>query len=108
PVGRAVSVLPAQPGSPLLRLSDAEDGGELGRAGAVAAAGVLLVLVGSAATGYVRLPPLAPRAAGVPQGPIVIHRREVLQGSPGAVVKGGIVVAHDDVHIHNVTVLGGQ
>jgi len=107
-VGWLVSFLLAQAGYPLLRLSYAEDGGELGRAGAVAAAGVLLVLVGSAATWYVRLPPVVHLAAGVHQGPIVIHRREVLQGSPGAVVKGGIVVAHDDVHIRNVTVLGGQ
>ena len=107
-MGWLVSFLLAQAGYPLLRLSYAEDGGELGRAGAVAAAGVLLVLVGSAATWYVRLPPVVHLAAGVHQGPIVIHRREVLQGSPGAVVKGGIVVAHDDVHIRNVTVLGGQ
>jgi Right handed beta helix region len=107
-VGWLVSFLLGQAGYPLLRLSYAEDGGELGRAGAVAAAGVLLVLVGSATTWYLRRPPVVHLAAGVHQGPIVIHRREVLQGSPGAVVRGGIVVAHDDVHIRDVTVLGGQ
>jgi hypothetical protein len=107
-VGWLVAFLLSQAGYPLLRLSYAEDGGELGRAGAIAAAGVLLVLVGSAATWYVRRPPVVHLAAGVHQGPIVIQRREVLEGAPGAVVKGGIVVAHDDVHIRNVTVLGGQ
>ena len=69
---------------------------------------MLLVLVGSAATWYVRQPPVVHLAAGVHKGPLVIRRREMLQGSPGAVVKGGIVVAHDDVHIRDVTVLGGQ
>jgi hypothetical protein len=107
-VGWLVAFLLSQAGYPLLRLSYAEDGGELGRAGAIAAAGVLLVLIGSAATWYVRRPPVVHLAAGVHQGPIVIRRREVLVGAPGAVVKGGIVVAHDDVHIRNVTVLGGQ
>jgi hypothetical protein len=107
-VGWLVAFLLSQAGYPLLRLSYAEDGGELGRAGAIAAAGVLLVLIGSAATWYVRRPPVVHLAAGVHQGPIVIQRREVLEGAPGAVVKGGIVVAHDDVHIRNVTVLGGQ
>jgi hypothetical protein len=38
----------------------------------------------------------------------VITRREVLQGAPGAVVRGGIVVAHDDVQIRDVTVVGGE
>jgi hypothetical protein len=107
-VGWLVAFLLSQAGYPLLRLSYAEDGGELGRAGAIAAAGVLLVLIGSAATWYVRRPPVVHLAAGVHQGPIVIQRREVLEGAPGAVVRGGIVVAHDDVHIRNVTVLGGQ
>jgi hypothetical protein len=37
----------------------------------------------------------------------VIRQREILQGKPGAVVRGGIVVAHDNVQIRNVTVLGG-
>ena len=38
----------------------------------------------------------------------MITRREVLQGDPGAVVRGGIVVAHDDVQIKDVTVVGGE
>jgi Right handed beta helix region len=97
-----------QAGYPLLRLSYAEDGGELGPAGAVPAVGVLLALVGCAATWYVRRPPVVHLAAGVYRGPLVIRQREILQGAPGAVVRGGIVVAHDDVEIRDVTVLGGQ
>ena len=98
----------AQAGFPLLRLSYSEDGGELGRAGPVAAGAVLLALIGSAATWYAHLPPVVTLSAGVHQGPLVIRQREILQGKPGAVVRGGIVVVHDDVQIRNVTVLGGM
>ncbi len=37
----------------------------------------------------------------------MITHREVLQGEPGAVVRGGIVVRHDNVEIRNLTVVGG-
>ena len=106
--GWLTSFLLAQAGFPLLRLGYAEDGGELGRVGVVAAAAVFLAFAGSAATYVVRLPPVVHLGAGVHQGPLVITRREVLQGSPGAVVRGGIVIAHDDVQIKNVTVVGGE
>jgi Right handed beta helix region len=102
------SVVLAQAGFPLLRLGYAEDGGELGRIGAVAGIAVILAFAGSAATYVVRLPPVVHLRAGVHQGPLVITQREVLQGEPGAVVRGGIVVAHDDVQIKDVTVIGGQ
>ena len=105
--GWLASFVLAQAGFPLLRLGYAEDGGELGRIGPAAAAAVLLALIGSAATWYVRLPPVVTLSAGVHQGPLVIRQREILQGKPGAVVRGGIVVAHDDVQIRNLTVLGG-
>jgi Right handed beta helix region len=106
--GWLAALLLGQAGFPLLRLGYAEDGGELGRLGGVAAAGVVLAFAGSAATYVVRLPPVVHLSAGVHQGPLVITRREVLQGEPGAVVRGGIVVAHDDVQIRNVTVVGGE
>ncbi|MFL5942479.1 MAG: right-handed parallel beta-helix repeat-containing protein [Gaiellaceae bacterium] len=106
--GWLASVVLAQAGFPLLRLGYAEDGGELGRVGAVAGGAVLLAFVGSAATWYVRLPPVVHLGIGVHQGPLVIRHREILQGEPGAVVRGGIVVAHDDVQIRDVTVLGGE
>jgi hypothetical protein len=106
--GWLASVVLAQAGFPLLRLGYAEDGGELGRVGGVAAAALVLAFAGSAATYVVRLPPVVHLSAGVHQGPLVIKQREVLQGEPGAVVRGGIVVAHDDVQIKNVTVIGGD
>ena len=106
--GWLATVALAQAGFPLLRLGYAEDGGELGRIGGVAAVAVVLALAGSAATYVVRLPPVVHLDAGVHRGPLVITRREVLQGEPGAIVRGGIVVAHDDVHIRNVTVVGGE
>jgi len=106
--GWLASVVLAQAGFPLLRLGYAEDGGELGRAGALAAVAVALAFVGSAGTWYARLPPVVHLGAGVHQGPLVIRQREILQGEPGAVVRGGIVVAHDDVQIRDVTVLGGE
>lgn len=103
-----LSFVLAQAGFPLLRLGYAEDGGELGRMGLTAGAAVALALVGSAATWYARLPPVVHLDAGIHQGPLVITHREVLQGEPGAVVRGGIVVAHDDVQIRNLTVVGGE
>ena len=106
--GWLASVVLGQAGFPLLRLGYAEDGGELGRTGAVAAGVVLLAFVGSGATWFARLPPVVHLSAGVHQGPIVIRHREILQGEPGAVVRGGIVVAHDNVQIRDVTVLGGE
>jgi parallel beta helix pectate lyase-like protein len=106
--GWLAGVILGQAGFPVLRLGYAEDGGELGRVGGVAAAGLMLALAGSAATYVVRLPPVVHLSAGVHQGPLVITKREVLHGEPGAVVRGGIVVAHDDVEIKDVTVVGGR
>jgi hypothetical protein len=105
--GWLTSVVVAQVSLPLLRLGYAEEGGELGRIGGVAAAALVLAFAGSAATYVVRLPPVVHLSAGVHQGPLVIRQREVLQGEPGAVVRGGIVVAHDDVQVKGVTVIGG-
>ncbi|HXY86027.1 MAG TPA: right-handed parallel beta-helix repeat-containing protein [Gaiellaceae bacterium] len=101
------AVVLAQAVFPSLRLGYAEDGGELGRLGGVAAAAIALVLFGAGATAYAQRPPVVHLSAGVHQGPLVITRREVLQGDRGAVVRGGIVVAHDDVEIKDVTVVGG-
>jgi hypothetical protein len=105
--GWLLAVVLGQAGFPLLRLGYAEEGGELGHTGLVAGAAIVLALAGSTATYVVRLPPVVHLGAGVHKGPLVIRRREILQGSPGAIVRGGIVVAHDDVQIRGVTVLGG-
>jgi nitrous oxidase accessory protein NosD len=93
---------------PLVRLTYAQDGGELGRAGPVVAAAILAVLSGAAGTAYAMQPPLVHLAAGVHKGPLVIVRRETLVGDPGAVVRGGIVVRASGVTIRNISVLGGQ
>jgi hypothetical protein len=93
---------------PFVRLGYAEDGGELGRPGVVAAAVVGVVLAGSASVAYALRPPVVHLAAGVHQGPLVITRREVLVGQPGAVVRGGIVVRANGVTIRNVSVVGGE
>ncbi len=93
---------------PLLRLGYAEEGGELGRLGAVSAALIGVVLAGSASVAYALRPPVVHLAAGVHQGPLVITRREVLVGAPGAIVRGGIVVRANGVTIRNVSVVGGE
>jgi hypothetical protein len=92
---------------PLWRLSYAEDGGELGRAGVVLAAAVAVPLAAALGLWVIRLPPTVHLAAGVHQGPLVLDRRQNLVGDPGAIVLGGIVVRHDDVKISNVRVVGG-
>ena len=97
-----------QVGFPLLRLGYAEDGGELGRLGGVSALAVGVALAAAAATAYAGLRPVVHLAAGVYNGPLVINRREVLIGDPGAIVKGGIVIAADDVTVENVSVVGGD
>jgi Right handed beta helix region len=95
-------------GYPLLRLSYSDDGGELGRGGLAAAAAASVALVASGGFAYAHRPPVVYLAAGVHRGPLVITRREILNGRPGAVVRGGIVVRADDVTIRDVTVVGGE
>ena len=95
-------------GLPLLRLSYAEDGGELGRAGVLTAAGVGAVVLGAGSVAWANQPPVVHLAAGVHQGPIVITRREVLDGEPGTVVRGGIVVRADGVTVRDLHVIGGE
>jgi parallel beta-helix repeat protein len=105
--GWVCAQLLGQAGFPLLRLGYAEDGGELGRLGVVAAAAVGATLAAAGATAYALRPPVVHLAAGLHQGPLVITRREVLVGEPGSVVRGGIVVRANDVTIKNVSIVGG-
>jgi nitrous oxidase accessory protein NosD len=95
-------------GFPLLRLSYATDGGELGRLGLVCTAAVVAALAGAAGWWWYRLPPTVTLESGVHQGPLVIDRRERVVGKRGAVVRGGIVVRADGVTVENVTVSGGE
>jgi len=106
--GWLVAQLLGHAGFPLLRLGYAEEGGELGRLGLVTALAVGGALASAGATAYARLPPVVHLAAGVHAGPLVITRREVLVGAPGAVVRGGIVVRANRVEIRNVSVVGGE
>jgi Right handed beta helix region len=117
PLGQAVALfaggwllaqLLGHAGFPLLRLGYAEEGGELGRFGLVAALAVGVALAGAGATAYAELAPVVHLASGVHVGPMVITRREVLVGAPGAVVRGGIVVRANGVTIKNVSVVGGE
>ena len=95
-------------GFPLLRLSYAEDGGELGRIGVGAAAVTLGVLGSAGGLAWSQLPPTVHLSAGIHPGPLVINRRENLVGERGAVVRGGIVVNASHVTVRNVSVVGGR
>jgi len=106
--GWLLAQLLGQAGFPLLRLGYAEEGGELGRVGLVAALAVAVALTGAGATAYAGRAPVVYLAAGVHQGPLVITRQEILVGDPGAIVRGGIVVRANDVTIRGVTVVGGD
>jgi hypothetical protein len=95
-------------GFPLLRLSYAEDGGELGRIGVGAAAVTLCVLGSAGGLAWSKLPPTVHLSAGIHPGPLVINQRENLVGERGAVVRGGIVVNASHVTVRNVSVVGGE
>lgn len=103
-----VAQLLAHAGFPLLRLTYAEDGGELGRPGTatlLAAPAALLAVVGTA---FATLPPTVVLEAGVHRGPLVLDHSQKLVGEPGAVVQGGIVITADDVTVRDLAVVGGE
>jgi hypothetical protein len=95
-------------GLPLLRLSYADDGGELGRLGAGLAVATLAIFGTAGAYAWSQLPPTVRLSAGVHQGPIVITRKQHLVGERGTIVRGGIIVRADDVVVRNVATLGGE
>ncbi len=95
-------------GLPLLRLSYADDGGELGWLGGGVAAVTLLAFGTAGGYAWSQLPPTVHLSAGIHQGPLVITRRQHLIGERGAVVRGGILVRASHVVVRNVSVLGGE
>ena len=103
-----VAQLLAHAGLPLLRLTYAEDGGELGRAGMALAAAAPLTLASVLGVGWLTLPPLVRLPAGTHAGPLILDSPQRLVGENGAVVRGGIVIRSDDVSVRNVTVVGGE
>jgi Right handed beta helix region len=98
----------AHAGFPLLRLSYADDGGELGRVGAAAAVVTLGAFGTAGGYAWSQLPPTVRLKAGIHQGPLVITRRENLVGERGAVVRGGIVIRASHVTVRKISVLGGE
>ena len=93
---------------PWVRLSYSEDGGELGRTGAVAGAAAGAILLAASGVAFATRPPTVTLRVGVVRGPIVITHEEELVGSPGTIVEGGIVVRASGVVIRNLTVVGGE
>ena len=98
----------AHAGLPLVRLTYAEDGGELGRSGVTLTAAAPLALAGVLGIAWLTLPPVVRLPAGTHEGPLVLDRPQRLVGEDGAIVRGGIVIRSDDVSVRNVTVLGGE
>jgi Right handed beta helix region len=93
---------------PYARLTYAEDGGELGTSGqglALAAGTAVLAVLGTAAATQ---PPTYVLESGLHQGPIVLDSPQTLEGEPGTVVRGGIVITSDGVTVRDLVVVGGR
>jgi hypothetical protein len=103
-----VAQLLAHAGLPLLRLTYAEDGGELGRPGTALIAATPLALAAVLGVAWLTLPPLVRLSAGSHAGPLVLDSPRRVVGEDGAVVQGGLVIRSDDVSVRNVTVVGGE
>jgi hypothetical protein len=89
---------------PRLRLEYAEDGGELGRRGALTAVAVVAIVVSGLGAAYAVKPPTV-HLRGTVQGPLVIRHAQTLVGGT---VKGGILIRANNVTLRNVTVMGGE
>jgi parallel beta helix pectate lyase-like protein len=98
----------AHAGLPLMRLTWADDGGELGNAGRLLAAAAPAALLAVVGTAWAVEPPTVRLAAGVHQGPLVLDHAQTVIGRRGTVVQGGIVITADDVTVRGVTVRGGE
>lgn len=91
-------------GFPLVRPEYAEDGGELARAGTLAAGAVAGMLVLAGGTAWATRPPTV-HLHGVVHGPLVLDHPQTLVGG---VVRGGILITGDNVTVRGTTTLGGE
>ncbi len=89
---------------PRLRLEYAEDGGELGRRGALTAVALAAIVLSGLGAAYAVKPPTV-HLHGTVQGPLVIRHAQTLVGGT---VKGGIFIRANNVTLRNVTVIGGE
>lgn len=89
---------------PRLRLEYAEDGGELGRRGALTAVAVGAIVLGGLGAAYAVKPPTV-HLHGTVQGPLLITHAQTLVGGT---VRGGILIRANNVTLRNVTVVGGE
>jgi hypothetical protein len=103
-IGWAAAQLFGQAIFPRLRLEYAEEGGELGRRGALTAVAVAAIVVSGLGAAYAVKPPTI-HLHGTVQGPLVIKHAQTLVGGT---VKGGILIRANNVTLRNVTVIGGE
>ncbi|HEV7559611.1 MAG TPA: right-handed parallel beta-helix repeat-containing protein [Kofleriaceae bacterium] len=89
---------------PRLHLEYAEDGGELGRHGALTAVAVAAIVLSGLGAAYAVKPPTV-HLQGTIRGPLVIRHAQTLVGGT---VKGGILIRANNVTLRNVTVVGGE
>ena len=94
-------------GFPLLRLTYAEDGGELGRGGSALSLAAPVAALAVLGVAWFAQPPTI-RISGTITGPLVLDHSQTLVGEPGTVVRGGIVITADDVTVRDVTIFGGE
>ena len=69
---------------------------------------LVLLLVVPTAVALATRTPIRHLEVGVHQGPIVLDSRVKLEGEPGTIVRGGIVVTAGGVQIRDVNVVGGE
>jgi hypothetical protein len=89
---------------PRVHLEYAEDGGELGRRGALTAIAVAAIVLSGLGAAYAVKPPTV-HLHGTIQGPLVIRHAQTLVGGT---VTGGILIRANNVTLRDVTVVGGQ
>lgn len=103
-----VAQLLGHAGFPVARLTYGEDGGELGRLGAAAITGCLVLFAFAGGIAWGTRPPTVHLEAGFHRGPIVLDHAQTLEGDDGTVIQGLVRVTADHVIIRNVTVLAGE